>query len=156
MRFLAYIQAFFWGSDTFSGIRVCSQTPRFSYGMSKSVICACSRGPVAGRCMLIAGLGCLAVPTGGYTGWVYRWAIPGTTQSPPSSPLLVLPGPNQWSIEAKYGQMRLNMVKCGQFWSYEAISGNLRLIPTAPNPWPIPCQKGVDIWPKCMEYGRKA
>ena len=65
---------------------VCSDTPRFSYRPSETVICACPGGPVD------AGSAINGAVRVGVPGWVYRVGVPGwvyrgsTTQLPGEDP----------------------------------------------------------------------
>ena len=76
-------------------IRVCSHTPRFSFGMLKTVICACPWCPARVASAVYSELRDGCTGTGWYTGWVYRVGIPGTTPPPGKRSLRQRSGPRK-------------------------------------------------------------
>ena len=72
---------------------MCSYTPRFSYDVLKTVICACPSGPVARRCSRRAVVYGSGWYPGGYTGWVPGGLYRGTTQLPGEVPYVQRSGP---------------------------------------------------------------
>ena len=100
-------------------------TPRISYDGLKTVICACTGGPTTGMSAV------LTVVYGGVgtRGGAVRWVLgEGYTGYPARTLRLVLPGPNQYQIQA---------LPCPQ--GTPASPGGLRT-PWLPHPQLVPLQ----------------